>query len=59
MFVGDAFFQKGGVEMLEAFIELRKSNNYNIKLTIVSSLTADNYAIIKTIEEEKKLKKYK
>jgi glycosyltransferase involved in cell wall biosynthesis len=56
MFVGDAFFRKGGVEMLEAFIELRKSNHYNIKLTIVSSLTADNYAIIKTIEEVEKTK---
>jgi glycosyltransferase involved in cell wall biosynthesis len=56
MFVGDAFFRKGGVEMLEAFIELRQSNNYNIKLTIVSSLIADNYAITKTIEEVEKTK---
>ena len=56
MFVGDAFFRKGGVEMLDAFIELRKSNNYNIKLSIVSSLTADNYALVKTIEEVEKTK---
>jgi glycosyltransferase involved in cell wall biosynthesis len=56
MFVGDAFFRKGGVEMLDAFIELKKSNSYNIKLTIVSSLTEDNYAIIKTIEEVEKTK---
>jgi len=56
MFVGNAFFRKGGVEILEAFIELRKSTHYNIKLTIVSSLTADNYAIITTIEEVEKTK---
>jgi len=46
MFVGNDFFRKGGMEILETFIELRKSNHYDLKLTIVSSLTADNYATI-------------
>ena len=56
MLVGNDFFRKGGSEILEAFMELRKSNNYNIKLTIVSSLIADNYAAMTTNEEVEKAK---
>jgi glycosyltransferase involved in cell wall biosynthesis len=56
MFVGNAFYRKGGAEILKAFIELKKSDHCNIKLTIVSSLTPDNYAIITTTEEVEKTK---
>lgn len=44
MFVGSSFFRKGGMEILEAFSELRRNNGYNVKLTLISSLTIDNYA---------------
>ena len=56
MFVGNDFFRKGGSEMLETFIELRKSNHNNLKLTIVSSLATDNYSTITTKAEVEKTK---
>ena len=44
MFVGGAFFRKGGREILEAFIKLRKQGQKNFELTLVSDLGPDNYA---------------
>jgi glycosyltransferase involved in cell wall biosynthesis len=44
MFVGASFFRKGGVEIVETLDRLRKQNKYEIELTIVSSLSIDNYA---------------
>lgn len=44
LFVGSAFFRKGGAEILEVFQNLRKKNGYNIRLAIVSSLEINNYA---------------
>ena len=44
MFVGAAFFRKGGIELLESFREARRKSGYDLKLIIVSSLTIDNYA---------------
>jgi glycosyltransferase involved in cell wall biosynthesis len=45
MFVGGAFFRKGGREILDAFHYLRQVENLtNLHLTIVSSLRIDNYA---------------
>ena len=48
MFVGNAFFCKGGMQILEACLELRKKNQYDLQLTIVSSMDLDDYATQKT-----------
>jgi glycosyltransferase involved in cell wall biosynthesis len=48
MFVGTAFFCKGGMEILEAFQELKAKKGYNLRLTIVSSMDLDDYATQKT-----------
>ena len=44
LFVGSAFFRKGGKEIIDAFVEFRKGIYDEIKLTIVSSMEIDNYA---------------
>lgn len=44
MFVGSAFFRKGGIELIESFQEARRSQGHNLKLIIVSSLLIDDYA---------------
>ena len=44
MFVGGSFFRKGGMEILNTFQEVRNIYGYKIKLSIVSSLSIDNYA---------------
>ncbi len=44
IFVGALFFRKGGMEVLETFINLRERYNYDIELIIVSSLLAGNFA---------------
>jgi glycosyltransferase involved in cell wall biosynthesis len=47
MFVGGAFFRKGGMEMLYAFQRLR-NDGVDLTLTIVSSLVIDDYATRET-----------
>jgi glycosyltransferase involved in cell wall biosynthesis len=44
MLVGASFFRKGGMEIIETFKKIREQFNYPLELTIVSSLTIDNYA---------------
>lgn len=44
MFVGNAFFRKGGMEILQAFQRLRAEFGPQLELTIVSSLLIDPYA---------------
>jgi glycosyltransferase involved in cell wall biosynthesis len=44
MFVGSAFFRKGGREIIETFKNLREKQHYNIELIIVSSLKMESYA---------------
>jgi glycosyltransferase involved in cell wall biosynthesis len=44
MMVGEAFFRKGGMEVLETFHELRHEHGDKFRLTIVSSLNIDSYA---------------
>ena len=44
MFVGHDFFRKGGLEMLKAFIQVRKHSQIPIRLTIVSALRTRDYA---------------
>lgn len=56
MFVGAAFFTKGGAEILEAFQDLRRSND--LKLIVVSSLTTDDYATKKTMADVAIAKKF-
>jgi glycosyltransferase involved in cell wall biosynthesis len=54
MFVGASFFRKGGMEIIETFKELRDKNNYDIELTLVSSLRIDNYATGEGLEDIKR-----
>ncbi|URM14412.1 glycosyltransferase [Vibrio splendidus] len=42
MFVGNAFFCKGGEELIDVFISLR--NKIDMELTVVSALLTDDYA---------------
>lgn len=44
MFVGALFFRKGGMEIVETFINLRERYGYDIELVVVSSLLAGNFA---------------
>ncbi len=45
MFVGHDFFRKGGLEMLQTFIEVRRASSYPVTLTIVSALQGHDYAV--------------
>lgn len=54
VFVGRAFFRKGGMQILEAFQELMEKRQYDLRLTIVSSMTLDNYATQETMEDVEK-----
>ena len=53
IFVGSAFFRKGGMEILEVFEECKRRHGCDITLTIVSSLKKDNYATKETEEDIK------
>ncbi len=44
MFVGHDFFRKGGLEMLEAFIQFRERTKARLQLTLVSALRTGDYA---------------
>ena len=44
IFVGASFFRKGGMEIIETLGKLKQQYDYEFTLTIVSSLTIDNYA---------------
>ena len=44
MFVGSAFFRKGGLEVIEALSEVRRQVDLDLRLTIVSSMAIDAYA---------------
>ena len=57
MFVGNAFFRKGGIEILESFQEARKNNGYDLRLIIVSSLSIDDYATKETKEDVARAKR--
>lgn len=48
MFVGDSFFRKGGVELLETARALVREHGYELELTLVSSLRLDSYAAAET-----------
>jgi glycosyltransferase involved in cell wall biosynthesis len=51
MFVGNAFFRKGGREAIETLKELRDDFHYDISLTIVSDLRMDGYATNETEQD--------
>lgn len=51
MFVGNAFFRKGGLEIIETFKGLREQFNYDIGLIIVSDMRLDGYAASATQED--------
>lgn len=56
VFVGNAFFRKGGKEVLYALAESRKKHGYNIKLTMVSALKIDDYATATNYQDVQKMK---
>ena len=58
LFVGAAFFRKGGSEILEAFQEARRKNGHDLKLIIVSSLSIDDYATKETKDDVARAKKF-
>ncbi len=45
MFVGSAFFRKGGFEILDTFRLLREKYHYDLELIIVSDIHPDGYAV--------------
>lgn len=51
MFVGNAFFCKGGTQILEAFLEFKKKKDHDLRLSIVSSMALDDYATKKTAQD--------
>ncbi|MBN2460475.1 MAG: glycosyltransferase family 4 protein [Candidatus Cloacimonetes bacterium] len=53
MFVGRAFFRKGGMEILEAFQDAKKNAFCNLQLTIISNLARDDAAAGETERDEK------
>ena len=53
IFIANGFFLKGGKEVIDALIELKKTYKYNIHLTIVS-----NFSYVEGYETKKKLKIY-
>lgn len=58
MFVGAAFFRKGGGEILEAFQEARRTSYHDLKLIIVSSLAIDDYATKETKDDVARAKRF-
>ena len=48
LLVGASFFRKGGMEIIETFQLLRRTQHYALHLTIVSNLSIDNYATQET-----------
>ena len=51
MFIGNAFFRKGGWEIVNSFKKLRDQSRYEIILTVVSDLRMDTYATHETSED--------
>ncbi|NHC34100.1 glycosyltransferase family 4 protein [Scytonema millei VB511283] len=56
MFVGSSFFRKGGQEIIQTLKNLKDKYNYNLELTVVSSLNIDNYATKETPSDLEKVK---
>jgi glycosyltransferase involved in cell wall biosynthesis len=54
LFVGASFFRKGGRELLETFQLLKRAHHYPLHLTIVSSLSIDNYATHETPADQRR-----
>jgi glycosyltransferase involved in cell wall biosynthesis len=51
LFVGRLFFRKGGGEVIETLMKMRREFNYDIKLTVVSTLDIDTYATGETAQD--------
>jgi len=58
MFVGAAFFRKGGAEILEVLQEARRTRYHDLKLIIVSSLAIDDYATKETKDDVARAKRF-
>ena len=57
MFVGRAFFTKGGIELLDSLGEARREGSHDLKLIIISSLITDDYATKRTQDDVARVKK--
>ncbi|MBD2358957.1 glycosyltransferase family 4 protein [Tolypothrix sp. FACHB-123] len=54
--VGASFFRKGGMEVVETFSKLKREYNYDLELTLISSLRLDDYATKETEADIQKAK---
>ncbi|BAY25929.1 group 1 glycosyl transferase [Calothrix sp. NIES-2100] len=54
--VGASFFRKGGMEVVETFSRLKREYNYDLELTLISSLRLDDYATKETEDDIQKAK---
>lgn len=50
--IGDAFFRKGGIQILHAFKKLVRDENLPVKLVLVTSFRLDHYAAHETLEDQ-------
>ncbi len=50
--IGDAFFRKGGIQILHAFKKLVREENLPVKLVLVTSFRLDHYAAHETVEDQ-------
>lgn len=44
LFIGNSFFRKGGMEILQTLRRIKDKSSYDFNLIIISSLSIDNYA---------------
>ena len=56
LFVGNAFFRKGGKEIVETFLDIKERFGYPIELIIVSSFDMDTYAAHETEKDSREIK---
>jgi glycosyltransferase involved in cell wall biosynthesis len=56
IFVGAAFFQKGGVEIIETLKMVKEKYHYPLELIIISSLEHDNYATLTSAGDIERVK---
>lgn len=58
MFVGSAFFRKGGREIVDTLHKLRDQHHYDIELIIISNFQSDGYAVPVTSEMIERIKAF-
>jgi len=56
LFVGNGFFRKGGKEIVDTFLAIKKEYDYRFELIIVSSFVMDKYAAQETVKDIQEMK---